>query len=128
MFTKNNRVLLIDMEEESAYILKRCLRITGKYKIVFAKGAGMGRWLASCPWHKPDLIIMDTLAPCAGTLEALTSLKKSRQTADIPVILVSAVAKEEYPLKEHKFECDDYIVKPLAMKEFLSRMDAVLCK
>lgn len=126
MFIQKKRILLIDVEKDTSAVLKRCLRLASKYKVVIARGENMGEWLASCQWHKPDAIILDTLTPSVHVFELLRRLKQHRSTVSIPVILLTGVSGYEYRLKAAHLQCEDYVVKPLEMKSFLSRIDAVL--
>ena len=62
----------------------------------------------------PDLILLDIMLPGEDGYSILESLKSSRDTRGIPVIMVTAK------------EAEYYITKPFGMMEFVARVKAVL--
>jgi len=120
------RILIIDDEKDFCYVVKNNLRLTGKYKAIVASGSNMGAWFASCRWHKPDMILLDIMMPGKDGFELLGMLKKDEQTAQIPVIMVTAKGEEESRKKAKSLGCDDYIVKPIDIDTLIERMEKVM--
>ena len=80
------RVLVVEDEPEIAAVLAEILR--SRYRVEVARDGAEG--LAKARALHPDLIVMDVFLPKLDGLDAAVALKSSSDTADIPVILLSA--------------------------------------
>ncbi|NJR48606.1 MAG: response regulator [Leptolyngbyaceae cyanobacterium CSU_1_3] len=60
----------------------------------------------------PDLVLMDVLMPGMDGAEVIRCLKRSPQTASIPVIALTALARNEERELILESGCDDYLSKP----------------
>ena len=76
----------------------------------------------------PDLILLDVMLPGDDGFAILSRLKKSRATAHIPVIMVSAKGEELSKVKGLNMGADDYIAKPFSVLELIARIKANLRK
>lgn len=74
----------------------------------------------------PELVILDIMLPGEDGLSILSKLKKREDTADIPVIMLTAKGAEYDKVRGLDGGADDYIAKPFGMMEFVSRVKAVL--
>ncbi|GAC1483375.1 MAG: response regulator [Gemmatimonadaceae bacterium] len=74
----------------------------------------------------PDLILMDIQLPGMDGLEATALLKRDEATRNIPVIAITALAMKGDEERIRAAGCDGYISKPLAYKNFLATISAVL--
>ena len=74
----------------------------------------------------PDLILLDIMLPGEDGYSILESLKSSRDTRGIPVIMVTAKEAEYDKVKGLEAGADDYITKPFGMMELVSRVRALL--
>ncbi len=75
---------------------------------------------------RPDLVILDIMLPGRSGLEVLQDLRRSPQTRDLPVVLLTARASEVDKLVGFEFGADDYVTKPFSPKELLARVRAML--
>lgn len=75
---------------------------------------------------KIDLILLDWMLPKKSGIDLLNELKASRKNRHIPVIMLSAKAELEDRLEGLDSGADDYLPKPFAMKELLSRINSLL--
>lgn len=76
--------------------------------------------------HRPDLILMDIKLPTISGLEVVKQLKGDEDTADIPVIAVTAFAMKGDEEKFRDGGCDGYIAKPISVPAFLETVAAFL--
>ncbi len=76
--------------------------------------------------HRPDLILMDIRLPTISGLEVIKQLKGDEDTADIPVIAVTAFAMRGDEEKFRDGGCDGYIAKPISVPAFLETVAAFL--
>jgi signal transduction histidine kinase len=70
----------------------------------------------------PDLVLSDVMMPEMGGTQLLAALRKNPRTRTIPVIFISARAGEEARLSGLETGADDYLVKPFAAREVLTRV------
>lgn len=81
---------------------------------------------AAMKQNRPALILLDIMLPEEDGLEILAKLRKNPQTANIPVIMLTAKATEFDKVIGLDTGADDYIAKPFGMMELISRIKAVL--
>jgi two-component system alkaline phosphatase synthesis response regulator PhoP len=74
----------------------------------------------------PELVILDIMLPEEDGLKILGKLKGHSKTKNIPVIIITAKTAEYDKVIGLDSGADDYITKPIAMMEFISRVKAVL--
>jgi len=60
---------------------------------------------------KPDLVLLDIILPKKNGFEVLEELKKSPDTKDIPVIVLTMIGKDEDIKRGLRLGANDYIVK-----------------
>lgn len=78
--------------------------------------------------QRPDLLILDSMMPAKSGPEVLQELKASRDTASIPVIMLTARKGQENIVSAFQAGADDYVTKPFMPDEFVARVQAVLAK
>ncbi len=61
--------------------------------------------------QKPDLILLDLMLPKKDGLTVLRELKQEKETAHIPVILLTNLSDEEHMKKALAMGAEDYLVK-----------------
>jgi len=75
---------------------------------------------------RPDLMLIDWMLPDMSGLELTRSLKRAKDTEEIPVIMLTARAEEQDKVSGLEGGADDYIIKPFSPRELVSRIKAVL--
>ncbi len=73
-----------------------------------------------------DLVLLDVMMPNLNGWETLKAIRKNPTTADLPVIMVTAVNEDQKMISGLKIGADDYIVKPFILPNLLARIEAVL--
>ena len=76
--------------------------------------------------NDPDLIILDWMMPRLSGLETCRRLKSNQKTKNIPVLMLSARSEEVDRVRGLDIGADDYVVKPYAVAELISRVKAHL--
>ena len=74
----------------------------------------------------PALYILDIMLPGMDGLEILRRLREGRDTADVPVIMLTARTAEMDRVAGLENGADDYVVKPFGIMELQARVKAVL--
>ena len=74
----------------------------------------------------PDLCLVDIMLPDENGNEIVRKLRKSTETAKLPVIMVTAKTSEIDLVKGIEDGADDYIKKPFSVMELISKVKAML--
>ena len=74
----------------------------------------------------PDLILLDVMLPGEDGLQILRRLRGARETAEIPVMMITAKDTEFDKVKGLDLGADDYLAKPFGMAELIARVRARL--
>ena len=74
----------------------------------------------------PDLILLDIMLPEEDGLQILRKLRSSKETSDLPIIMVTAKDAEYDKVIGLDSGADDYMTKPFGIMELLSRVKALL--
>src|ERR1044071_5635025 len=81
---------------------------------------------ASLADRRPDLVLIDWMLPDMSGLELARSLKRDRETRELPIIMLTARAEETDKVAGLEGGADDYVTKPFSPRELLARINAVL--
>ncbi len=76
--------------------------------------------------QRPDLLIIDWMLPDTSGLELTRQFKRDRDTAELPIIMLTARAEEADKIAGLDGGADDYLTKPFSPRELVSRINAVL--
>ena len=116
------KILVVDDESDICEILKYNLETEG-YEVTTAFSAEEALEL---PLQEYSLILLDVMMGEMSGFQLVRRLKNDVSTARIPVIFITALDGEDNLVKGLNIGADDYIVKPLSMKEVMARVRAVL--
>ncbi len=81
---------------------------------------------ASLADRRPDLVLIDWMLPDMSGLELARSLKRDRETRELPIIMLTARAEEGDKVAGLEGGADDYVTKPFSPRELVARINAVL--
>ncbi|MGB2388246.1 MAG: response regulator, partial [Henriciella sp.] len=74
----------------------------------------------------PDLVILDWMLPKVSGIEICRRLRSRPQTANIPIMMLTAKTEEADRIRGLETGADDYITKPFSIHELMARVKAVL--
>ena len=74
----------------------------------------------------PDAIILDWMIEQVPGIEVCRQLRKDKETAKVPILMLTARGEEEDRIRGLKTGADDYVTKPFSPKELVARVRAVL--
>lgn len=73
-----------------------------------------------------DLILLDWMLPGKAGIDISRILRSSKETKDIPIIMLTAKSEESDKVLGLESGADDYITKPFSPKELVARIKAIL--
>jgi two-component system phosphate regulon response regulator PhoB len=119
----NKRVLVADDEPDVLNLVSMNLKSAGFTVLQAEDGLSA---LQQAREALPALIVLDLMLPEMSGLEVCKVLKKESQTAQIPVIMLTAKAEEIDRIVGLELGADDYITKPFSPRELILRVKSVL--
>ena len=121
---KKQQILVVDDERDLCEILQFNLSAAG-YEVDMAASAAeaLDKGLSHY-----DLLLLDVMMPGMSGFDLASQLRQDKETAEIPIIFLTALGSEEDTLHGFDLGADDYIAKPFSIKEVLARVKAVLSR
>lgn len=119
--SQRKRVLVVEDELDTVFLLKQILRMAGFNVLSATTGREA---LLKAAEQEPDLVLLDLMMPEMDGWEILGHLRQMIEK--VPVIIVSAKASKDDVVKGLQAGADDYISKPFHNAELSERVKAVL--
>lgn len=116
-------ILIVDDIPVNLGVVVESLKNRG-LRLVVAQDGMEG--LQRAAFVKPDLILLDVTMPGMDGFEVCRRLKMNADTADIPVIFMTALAETEHKITGFKVGGVDYISKPMQIEEVIARVGTYL--
>jgi len=117
------RVLVVEDERDIAALVAYHLTREG-YQVRTAATGTEG--LDAARKDRPDLVVLDLMLPGLSGFEVLQELRRRPQTADLPVVVLTARREEVDRIRGLELGADDYLTKPFSPQELILRVGAVL--
>ena len=74
----------------------------------------------------PDLIILDIMMPGIDGFEVIRVIRSDKQTADIPIILITVLDNKEEKIRGLNIGADEFLNKPVVFEELLARVRSLI--
>lgn len=116
-------VLVVEDENDVVDLLRYHLKRAG-YKVLIEKTGDAG--LDAARRNRPDAAIFDVMMPGMTGLEVCRALKGDPDTADIPVLMLTAKSEVKDRVKGLEIGADDYVTKPFSPKEVVLRVQGMI--
>jgi DNA-binding response OmpR family regulator len=116
------RVLIAEDEEALAVLLRYNLEAEGFAVEHVVRGDEADLRLKEDP---PDLLLLDWMMPGLSGIEICRRLRSRKETARLPVIMLTARGEETDRVRGLETGADDYIVKPFSVPELMARVNAL---
>lgn len=117
------RIVVVEDEPDILEILRYNLEREDYAVNVFSRGDDALEEIRKNP---PDLLLLDLMLPGMDGLEITRLLKRNRETARIPLIMLTAKDQEVDRIVGLELGADDYLTKPFSPREVVLRVKAVL--
>jgi DNA-binding response OmpR family regulator len=115
------RLLLVEDEKKVSELVARALRAE-RYAVDVAEDGQRGWELAES--YDYDLVILDLMLPRLSGEEVLRRIRRRNQ--HVPILVLTARAATEDKVTNFEAGADDYLTKPFAFAELITRIKALL--
>ncbi len=120
---RKETVLVVEDDEDILNLLRFNLEAAG-YEVLASTDGYEGMNLARS--NPPQLVILDIMLPGIDGFEVCKDLKRRKETAEIPVIMLTARGEEVDRIVGLELGADDYVVKPFSPRELMLRIKAIM--
>ncbi|HEV7237377.1 MAG TPA: response regulator [Ktedonobacteraceae bacterium] len=118
------KVLVIDDNPTIVELIKYAVNLQGTYQVVVAYDGVQG--LERVYVEHPDCVIIDVKMPRMDGYQLVRCLRGDPRTADTPLIILSAMTREEDQLTGSLSGVDEYLTKPFKPSALNAAIDRVL--
>ena len=119
----SQQILIVEDEADIRELLRFNLEREG-FSVLEAADGNEGLKLAR--QNMPDLMLLDVMLPGFDGFEVCRRLGAQSETANIPVLMLTARGEEMDRVVGLSLGADDYVVKPFSVRELMLRIRAVL--
>ena len=116
-------IYLVEDDDSIRELILYTLHTTGFEAEGFRNAAGFWQALEK---ELPQLVLLDIMLPDEDGLHILKRLRAGAETADLPVMMLTAKSSEYDRVVGLDSGADDYMPKPFGMMELVSRVRALL--
>ena len=95
-------------------------KMLSKFNFQFRTAANGQQALDAVAAQKPDLILLDLMMPGIDGFEVIRRLRANPETADIQIVILSALTSNEDIVKGFDVGANDFIMKPIIMEKLLT--------
>ena len=117
---KTSRILVVEDDRRLASTLERVLTTEGHQVELAGDGLEALRRAREQPF---DLVVLDIMLP---NLNGVGVCRRLRATAQVPILMLTALGGTDDRVRGLDAGADDYLVKPFAYEELLARVRALL--
>jgi len=116
-------ILIIEDEHELARLISSTLREDGHTTEVIRDGQFAMDRIDDTNAPEPDIILLDLMLP---RVDGLTICRHIRKTKTVPIVMLTAKSTELDKVLGLELGADDYLTKPVSLRELQARVSAIL--
>ncbi len=120
--TASNTILIVDDEADGRFLVDAILEGQG-YVLETARNGPEA--LEKASRLQPDLILLDVMMPDMDGFEVCSRIRNNPLTAEVPIIMLTAMDDRRHLLKGLESGADDYITKPYDCFELRARLATI---
>ena len=116
-------ILIIDDSPTELHLFQQMLTRNGFETLVADSGE---EGIRQAQVSRPNCILMDVVMPGMNGFQATRKLTQDDRTSSIPVIMITSKDQETDKIWGMRQGAVDYLVKPVAEKELVAKINAVM--
>jgi two-component system phosphate regulon response regulator PhoB len=105
---KGKKILLVEDDDALANVYMQRLKAEELDVTRVANGEDA---LAAAKEHKPDLVLLDAMMPKVSGFDVLDILRNTPETANLKIVMLTALSQESDKQRAQGLGVDDYLVK-----------------
>lgn len=117
------KILIADDDDLLVDLVRFKLEAKGHRVVTAMNGSEALRMVGA---EKPDLLVLDSMMPVLSGSEVLRSIRSSEDTADLPVVMLTARKGQDDVVTALQAGAMDYVTKPFIPDELLVRIEGIL--
>lgn len=121
--TRQPQIMVVDDDQDTVTILSRHLQREGFVPIEANSGAQCLKLVLE---NEVDVILLDLMMPAMDGFEVVRALRDNPETADIPVIMITARDDLDARAEGMRLGVSDFLAKPVFRRQLASRVRAQL--
>ncbi len=122
----NKKVLVVEDDEFLRQLIGTKLKDKGFDLSVVTDSNGVFKSLSE---EKPDLILLDLILPGLDGFQILEKIKKDKETASVPVIILSNLGQKEDQDKALSLGAEDFWIKAyISLDEVVEKVNTILAR
>ena len=118
-----SKILVVEDDPDIASLISHYLERAGHHVDTLASGSDVIPQLRTRP---ADLVILDLMLPGLDGLVVCQAMRADPETAQVPIIMLTARGDEADRVSGLELGADDYVTKPFSPKELSARVTALL--
>jgi two-component system, cell cycle response regulator DivK len=122
ILTKAPLILIVDDDEDNRVLIAQQLMELYHHCSLLSAASGQSA-IDLAHSYQPDLILLDIMLPDLDGIEVVQRLRQEQQKK-IPIVAVTALARQEERNRILAAGCDDYITKPYDLEV----LEQVICR
>ena len=123
MANSGQKILVVEDEPDIAKLVSYNLT-QERFKVVTAEDGEQA--LKTIQREKPNLVVLDLMLPGLSGIEVCKILREREETAQLPILMLTAKAGEADRVLGLELGADDYLSKPFSPRELVARVRAIL--
>lgn len=116
-------IFIVEDEERIGLLIEKTVTKAGHEAVVLRDARELEARLKA---QTPDLLLLDLMLRGKNGFDILTDWKRTRATARIPVIILSARSAEQDKVRGLELGAEDYVTKPFGVRELQARIQTAL--
>lgn len=117
-FGESSRLLVVEDDAMTLELMERRLVKAG-FTVDVAPGVDEARQLLVA---EPELVLLDVMLSGSSGLDLLAEIREQRSLADLPVIMVTALADGDQVAEAFELGANDYVTKPIDFRVLEARV------
>ena len=118
-------MLVVDDERSARELMKSVLEHANKDYVILTRNDSLSA-LKALYTTPCDLVILDINLPDQDGIETAGVIRKNPKTANVPIIMVTALGDKASVLRAVKAGANDYVVKPYSVEKLLEKIEHLL--
>ncbi|MBR5405897.1 MAG: response regulator transcription factor [Oscillospiraceae bacterium] len=118
-----SQILLAEDDAQIREVIEDYFSEKGEGELCLTSAKNGSEALALFRENQYDLLMLDVMMP---DIDGFSLCREFRTISDVPILFLTARAREEDVLYGYSLGCDDYIIKPFSLAALLAKVSAIL--